>query len=1693
MLRTCVAACLLPSVLPAADYIWIEGETPTQNPLHLEAAGVERSQYLSDSKWLKLMIGENEVGRKVPAEGALVGYEFDAPKAGAYQIWGRIGMQSIRSAFDWRIDEQPWRTIPVDAPYTDLMDPGVWNEIEWIRLGDAELTAGKHALQFRLMPSFKEEKQKGADGKETIEKKPQRMVFCPDCFCLSLGEFRPHGKYKPDADWMTDDDKKAAAQVFELKPGGKGDDRITLPLAGLWQVGRYDEFEVADRCGPDKSLPDRASVYWRSIPIPSDKYKSLPEFTFAHRLVYRTRVASPAEMNGRSFFLHFPGNNMISSVFVNGQFCGWTKAMLAPWDCDVSAAMKPGGENEIAVVIKDTYYAISPQKMKTNSKVLSLHPYSVLRQNWVGQFMDFPVNSVPESGILETPSLVACGGVYAADVFAKPSVKRKELGLELTLKNPGPAVVDVKVEVALEPLGGGPAEKTFAANTATVGAGQELALNLAEPWENPKLWWPDDPRQYEVVTRISAAGRPTDVRRTKFGFREWEWNSSQFKLNGIPWHGRSDTTTPKTMDACLKLWRDHNQTVMRFWGDNWCGLKRSAALDVLDREGMVVRISGIFDGEGANYLHGLSDPVLFDNWATHLEQFVKAYRNHPSILIWSIENEITFINSRNLGQAKTVEPLVAKAAKRAMEVDPTRPVMVDGGRCLIAEDLPVNGCHYEEAEWREYPQEAYTLERLYKSHEVENAIGWDGIIPWRLVPDRPIFMGESFYLRGERPVSFAQFGGEGCVLGWQAARPGAGLFAKILSEGYRWHGVAAFMFSLTDDGVSDIYNCWKPVCALCREWNWTFAGGSKVARTLKVLNDTHYADPIEFAWEYRLDGKPVGGEKKVLTIPPGEGQELKITLDVPAVKDRTRAQFILTCSRDGKEVFRDEKESSVISPDNGPRPAFKAGELAVVDPGGTVKARLQKNGIAFTELNITDDVPMAVRVLIVGPDAIDLRQATDTKWKGVAARGGRVLVLDQANPLRFSAIPADLEVTPYAGRIAFAENLRHPAFQGLDQPDFFTWTHDALVYRNVYRKASRGAKSLAHCDKDLGFCCLAECEVNEGLMLLCQMEVGTKLASDPVAQRLFDNLLACTASYQPTRKPAALVFDETSPRGKLLAESGLQYELAGGVLEVLKAGKAQIVVADATPENLHALAAIPDVVKAYTEKGGWLFLWGLTPEGLQDFNKLVGVEHLIRPFIRERVMFPMQRDPLVSGLTLRDIVMESGQQIAFYAGRYMASDAFSYVVDYDNVAPFLKFPDWRQFNPGKDKPDPDKDPYNLVDGFVGSDDWRYIFQIPIKPEFMEWDMELPREETPTEIMIIPNGYYKLLTRIELTYDGDTEHPIPLTFEPKNTEQSFTLPERKAKKIHLKIVSWEEKQAASCVGIDDMWIKVKRSPEFYEKVKPLLNISALVKYPQGLGGVILCEVNVPAQEQLAENAQKKRNIVSTLLRNLGAVLSGGKILVAGAGLSYEPIMLNDACNQFLTKDKDWFTNEAHDLSQFPVGEQKLAGVTYRVRDFKTSPLPCAIALAGPGLKDKPVKVTGIKVGQKADALFFLHTLHRSKGWNPPREGDKTPPVVFKYVIHYADGSQADAPVRYGEGVDHWIEKNPLGIRNAVVAWSSPLGNDKSGDQATVYQMQWANAKPGVEISTIDLVYDEKVQNAYGAPVLLGISAATEVAK
>jgi glycosyl hydrolase family 2 len=1681
-------------------YAWIEGEEPTACSVKPNIAGWGHPEFLSREKWLHISIEAEKVDQEVTGDGILIEYPFSLQKAGPHEVWNRIGFEFVRSPFQWRIDGGEWAQVTPDQLTADLMELADWTEVAWLNLGEKQLQAGAHKLDIRL-PKTKDDKGKTA-----------RILYASDAICIHSGPFFPNGRHKPDADWRMPQDQEAAKKVFELPAappgppnvgGGGGAKRITLPLAGLWEVCRHDEQLPGETAEPIKDFPARP--YWTAIQVPGDKNELRPDLLMAHRLWYRTRVNVPEAYTGRSFHITFPLNNLNTTVYVNGTYCGFNKNPYARFDIDVTKAIKPG-VNEVRVGIKDAWYGYStnpkdPMKLRRKFNI----PLSFSHQGF--QDLAYPIWNAFRSGILYTPEFVVAGPVKTTDVFCKPSVARKEMAAEVTVANRSGKPASGQVLCQALNMKTGRVEQALQPQPFSLAPDAEQTVQVTGRWENPKLWWPDEPTMYILRTTIVLDDRAVDISDTSFGFREWTAEGKDFKLNGIVWHGWAELTGGKNKEEWLTNYRRTNQRFMRLMGAaqggiSWQGLTTDEALDFFDRNGVVVRRSGPLDGEAIGYMAVENDPDLkkkygseikmdlMENWRDQMVQQVRGERNHPSIHLWSIENEWLYINCINLygGLMDKFEAEVKRCSDAVRAVDPTRLTMVDGGGAGKDQLLPVHGDHYvfNPSDTR-YPDLAY---------EANPTGGGRGRWVWD--QKRPRYLGEDFFATGINPADYAMFGGEPAFQGKAQARPAAGVVYRMLTEGYRWAEYGAWHFWLGEDTATDQYGANAPLAVFSRQWDWTFNSGQNVKRTFGIFNDTRFSDPVSFTWTLLVGGKKTGAKTTVYRVAAGTNQKLDAAIPMPKVVSRQEGQLILTLAVKGKEVFRDVKKISVLpaaavaAAKPASRPvnaktvaALKTGtsldakSLLAYDPHGRVVSFLKSQGMPFTSLPDLKNLPAAGRVLIVGRDALDVPESTSSRLAAYASSGRTVIVLEQKNPLKYQALPADMEPAAQGanradGRIAFAEDLNHPAVRGLKQKDFFTWGADHVVYRNAYVKPARGGKSLIQCGVRLRETALAEIPAGKGLVLVSQLVIGEKLGTSPVAGQLLVNLIEYGAGYRLEYRQVAVATKDNPHIPKVLDQIGLQYSKVEDPLQAISSAGARLAIVQASPANLKTLAANKAAVDQFTRGGGYLVFHGLTPDGLEDYNRIVGFEHMIRPFRRERVTFPAVKHPLTSGLTLGDIVMLSGERIFNYTSdEYVANDIFSYVVDYDDVAPFAQFPS-DYF-------------HNMVNGMVSADAWKYIFSFELaRGQQPEWRMSWPKEQELVQFDWIGNAFYHLVTKVEMVPDGDKGRVATFNTQPNNEPQTFDVkPPLKARELTVRLAEWQKVPGkADVVGVDNLWLKAKRSPEFYKNVRPMLNVGGLMEYPRGAGGIVLCNLLLKDAETVPVNAAKKRAILAALLRNLKAPFSGGSTVIAGSNLQYAPIDISKQATQY-RDEKGWFGDKAFTFAGLPTGKQVLAGVPFQVYDFPTSPVPTVLMLGGPGVPNNlPTEIRGIPVNRKADALFFLQAARIDRRRSPQEVRDRKQFELVKYVVTYADGQQVEIPVYSETDVEDYRQKGPAAIPGAQIAWTRPY--DGTEWTAVAYTKQWDNPRPDVEIKSIDMVSGK---DRRGVPALIALTAAT----
>ena len=89
--------------------------------------------------------------------------------------------------------------------------------------------------------------------------------------------------------------------------------------------------------------------------------------------------------------------------------------------------------------------------------------------------------------------------------------------------------------------------------------------------------------------------------------------------------------------------------------------------------------------------------------------------------------------------------------------------MTDGGHAMMDQSMPINGVHYGESDMRDYPDEAYTCDKLF--HQPQTI--------WKYDTTKPGFLGESLFTAGQRAVLLRRAAGRVGLSGADANRPRA--------------------------------------------------------------------------------------------------------------------------------------------------------------------------------------------------------------------------------------------------------------------------------------------------------------------------------------------------------------------------------------------------------------------------------------------------------------------------------------------------------------------------------------------------------------------------------------------------------------------------------------------------------------------------------------------------------------------------------------------------------------------------------------------------------------------------------------------------------------------------------------------------------------------------------------------------------
>jgi beta-galactosidase len=325
--------------------------------------------------------------------------------------------------------------------------------------------------------------------------------------------------------------------------------------------------------------------------------------------------------------LYFDGVYMDSSVYVNGRLAGEWKNGYSSFEHDITAAIVDG-DNEVLVKVVHQ----SP-----NSRWYS--GAGIYRNVWLKT---------------RDRNHIVTDGVYI-------STKKTDNGWQVEVDTELSIHEDVKVSHTLLYE-----DQVLAsvAETITVGSSPATANQLSIRVEEPLLWSPEEPTLYKLVTNLKTAKEGRDVTLEtvthNVGFRSVEMdpqqgfqlNGRRMKLFGVCEHHDLGALGAAFNTAALR----RRLQILKNMGVNAIrtahNMPAPELMDVADEMGFLI-VSEAFD-MWERPKTAFDYARFFKEWAAaDVRSWVRRDRNHPSLLMWSIGNEIYDTHADERGQELT--------------------------------------------------------------------------------------------------------------------------------------------------------------------------------------------------------------------------------------------------------------------------------------------------------------------------------------------------------------------------------------------------------------------------------------------------------------------------------------------------------------------------------------------------------------------------------------------------------------------------------------------------------------------------------------------------------------------------------------------------------------------------------------------------------------------------------------------------------------------------------------------------------------------------------------------------------------------------------------------------------------------------------------------------------------------------------
>lgn len=397
--------------------------------------------------------------------------------------------------------------------------------------------------------------------------------------------------------WVQDQDKRP---VDFYKTDFEDAHWVDFPVPALWELNGYGD-----------AVYKNVGYAW------SNQFRSNPPLVETKNNYvgsYRKTIELPADWNGRQVNLHVGSATSNLYVWVNGKFVGYSEDSKMAAEFDLTKYLKPG-KNLIAMQI----YRWSDGSYLEDQDFWRL------------------------SGIGRDVYLYARTPAHIEDVFITPDLdagyKNGTLDVTASLNRGGA----VSIDAVLEDQAG----KVVAKNSLKPDSKGNIKTSFAV--NNPAKWSAEDPNLYQLFLILKdAKGKTLEVIPQKVGFRKIESKNGQILVNGkavlfkgADRHEMDPLTgyyvSKERMIQDIKILKENNLNAVRT-----CHYPDAPTwYELCDEYGIYLVSEANIESHGMGYGDRTLAKVPSYQKA-HLERnqrMVEAFKNHPSIIFWSLGNE----------------------------------------------------------------------------------------------------------------------------------------------------------------------------------------------------------------------------------------------------------------------------------------------------------------------------------------------------------------------------------------------------------------------------------------------------------------------------------------------------------------------------------------------------------------------------------------------------------------------------------------------------------------------------------------------------------------------------------------------------------------------------------------------------------------------------------------------------------------------------------------------------------------------------------------------------------------------------------------------------------------------------------------------------------------------------------------------